>query len=84
MLGSEIVLTIVGNKIDLIKNRNVPLETAEQYAQSVGAKHYETSAKLNDGIEELFLELTNQVSRNEKKMKNAFKLILMCVFVVDD
>lgn len=29
MLGSEIVLTIVGNKFDLNKNRNVPIETAE-------------------------------------------------------
>lgn len=30
MLGSEIVLAIVGNKIDLNKDRNVPLETAER------------------------------------------------------
>lgn len=29
MLGSEIVLTIVGNKIDLNKDRTVPFETAE-------------------------------------------------------
>lgn len=27
------------------------------YAESVGAKHYHTSAKLNKGIEELFLDL---------------------------
>lgn len=31
MLGSEIVLTIVGNKIDLNKDRVVPYETAERY-----------------------------------------------------
>jgi len=61
MLGPEITLCIVGNKIDLVKDRNVSLETAESYAQIVGARHYETSAKLNDGIDELFLELTNQV-----------------------
>lgn len=29
MLGSEIVLTIVGNKLDLTKDRNVPVDTAE-------------------------------------------------------
>ena len=28
-----------------------------RYAESVGAKHYHTSAKLNKGIEELFLDL---------------------------
>lgn len=29
MLGSEIVLTIVGNKLDLNKDRNVPIDAAE-------------------------------------------------------
>lgn len=29
MLGSDIVLTIVGNKLDLNKTRNVPIEAAE-------------------------------------------------------
>lgn len=61
MLGADIVLTIVGNKIDLIKDRNVPLEAAESYAESVGAKHFETSAKLNEGIEELFLYITDEM-----------------------
>lgn len=28
-----------------------------RYAESVGAKHYHTSAKQNKGIEELFLDL---------------------------
>ena len=28
------------------------------YAKSVGAKHFHTSAKLNKGIDELFLDLT--------------------------
>lgn len=32
------------------------------YAESVGAKHFETSAKNNIGVEELFLELTNMVN----------------------
>lgn len=32
-----------------------------RYANSVGARHYETSAKVNSGIEELFLDLTNQM-----------------------
>lgn len=32
-----------------------------RYAESVGARHYETSAKANEGIEELFLELTHQM-----------------------
>jgi Ras-related protein Rab-21 len=39
----------------------------------VGAKHFETSAKLNEGVEELFLELTNQMiaADEEKRAQNA-------------
>ncbi|MEQ2164873.1 Ras- protein Rab-21 [Goodea atripinnis] len=65
MLGNEICLCIVGNKIDLDKDRNVSVEDAESYAESVGAKHYHTSAKLNKGIEELFLDLCKRKSRAE-------------------
>ncbi len=57
MLGNDIILCIVGNKIDLEKDRNVTLQTAEEYAQSVNAKLYHTSAKSNKGIEELFSDL---------------------------
>ena len=34
------------------------MEQAEEYAKLVGAKHVHTSAKLNRGIDELFLSLT--------------------------
>ncbi|PSN38128.1 Ras-related protein Rab-21 [Blattella germanica] len=61
MLGSEICLIIAGNKIDLEKQRNVSIQEAEEYADSVGAKHFHTSAKLNQGIEEMFLEMTQRL-----------------------
>lgn len=39
------------------------------YAASVGARHYVTSAKANVGIEDLFLDLTNQmVEVRERKL----------------
>eukprot|EP00118_Oscarella_pearsei_P003197 m.13374 g.13374 ORF g.13374 m.13374 type:complete len:210 (+) comp24745_c0_seq2:105-734(+) len=57
MLGSDICLCIVGNKIDLEKNRHVSQSEAENYAEAVGAKHCQTSAKLNRGIDDLFLDL---------------------------
>lgn len=61
MLGNEICLCIVGNKIDLEKERHVSIQEAESYAESVGAKHYHTSAKQNKGIEELFLDLCKRM-----------------------
>ena len=60
MLGNDVVLCIVGNKTDLEKDRRVSKQTAEEYAQSVNAKLYHTSAKLNKGIEELFSDLTSR------------------------
>ncbi|KAG8222328.1 hypothetical protein J437_LFUL001870 [Ladona fulva] len=61
ILGSDICLTIAGNKIDLEKQRNVSSEEAERYAESVGASHFQTSAKMNRGIEEMFLELSHRM-----------------------
>ncbi|KAI9561822.1 hypothetical protein GHT06_012783 [Daphnia sinensis] len=63
ILGDKVILAIVGNKTDLDKERNVPADEASEYARSVGATHYQTSAKTNRGIEELFLDVTQQLLR---------------------
>lgn len=60
-LGNDCVICIVGNKCDLEKNRNVSLNEAQEYANSVGAQHFSTSAKLNQGIDELFLDITKKM-----------------------
>ena len=60
MLGNDIALCIVGNKIDLEKDRRVSMQTAEDYAKSVNAKLYHTSAKMSKGVEELFLDLAQR------------------------
>lgn len=61
MLGDDVCLCIVGNKTDLEKDRAVPVAEAESYAASVKANHFQTSAKQNRGIEELFLDLTRRM-----------------------
>ncbi|CAH0402035.1 unnamed protein product [Chilo suppressalis] len=84
MLGSEIVLVIAGNKIDLEHERTVPLEEAESYAKMVGARHFYTSAKLNQGVEDLFLELTREMT--ERLEQNTLSEVTRTsrVLVVDD
>lgn len=69
MLGADsISMAIVGNKTDLEKQRNVDAKAAQEYALSVGAHHFHTSAKLNKGIEELFIELTqSMISKAEQR-----------------
>ncbi|XP_067012670.2 ras-related protein Rab-21 [Anabrus simplex] len=70
MLGSDICLTIAGNKVDLEKQRTVAVEEAEEYANTVGAKHFHTSAKMNRGIEELFLELSQRMMERAQVQEN--------------
>lgn len=61
MKEGDCVLVIIGNKIDLERSRTVTIKEAEDYAVSVGAQHFSTSAKLNKGLEELFIGLTRQM-----------------------
>lgn len=42
------VLTLVGNKCDLMEKRTVSKEEAIVYASSVGGNYYETSAVLDE------------------------------------
>lgn len=84
MLGTDIILTIAGNKIDLEHERTVPLEEAESYANMVGARHFYTSAKLNQGVEELFLELTKEMLEKSEQNLQADTSRTSQVLVVDD
>ncbi|XP_076657809.1 RAS oncogene family member Rab21 [Halictus rubicundus] len=69
MLGSEISLAIAGNKMDLEKDRSVAIEEAEEYAKQVGAMHFHTSAKLNQNIEEMFLDLTRRMIQHADEVE---------------
>ena len=58
IVGNDICIAIAGNKIDLEKDRHVDEKDALSYAESVGAVHYNTSAKINKGLEEVFGDLS--------------------------
>ena len=51
---ANIVLTLVGNKVDLAEQRVIKKEEAESYAKGLGLQYHEVSAKSNIGIDELF------------------------------
>ena len=53
---SNIIFNIVGNKIDLFESEEVDEEEAKNYAQSINAGFYLTSAKKNIEITDLFLQ----------------------------
>ncbi|GFR61060.1 Ras-related protein Rab-1C-like [Elysia marginata] len=55
------VLCLLGNKSDLESGRKVSKEDAEEYAASIDALFYETSALKNMGIEDAFLKVSKNL-----------------------
>jgi len=55
----DVPRVLVGNKVDS-PNRVVEKNDAEMYAQQQNIKYFETSAKSNIGVEEMFTEITRQ------------------------
>uniref|UniRef100_U5EU60 Putative rabx1 n=1 Tax=Corethrella appendiculata TaxID=1370023 RepID=U5EU60_9DIPT len=51
------VLSLVGNKLDLDEKRAVSREEASLYASSIGSSYFETSALQDQGIEQVFITI---------------------------
>ncbi|XP_052813550.1 ras-related protein Rab-22A-like [Mya arenaria] len=60
-VDTPIILCLVGNKCDLVDSRQVNVTDAQEYADSIGALFFETSALKNTGIEEAFLEASKRL-----------------------
>jgi Ras-related protein Rab-22 len=58
--AEQLVLAIACNKADLESLRVISRSRAEQFAQRVNAILYETSAKENFGVEEIFKKITEE------------------------
>jgi hypothetical protein len=58
VLGNDLLIAVACNKCDLSSRREVSMEQAQDFANSLGATLFETSAKSNQGVEELFLDLS--------------------------
>lgn len=60
---------LVGNKNDDPQQKVVLTEDAQRFANQMGIQLFETSAKDNINVEEMFMAITNQVLRTKKEQK---------------
>ena len=67
---ASIVITLVGNKIDL-DNRQVTREEAETYARGLNIRYFEVSAKTSVGIEETFTEIAKALPKESANKRRS-------------
>ena len=70
---SEILLFLIGNKIDKSSERQVTRKQAEELAQSFGMKYFEISCKLNINIPEVMARMIMESFMRANKI-NGFQL----------
>jgi Ras-related protein Rab-21 len=63
-----LVLCLVGNKTDLGSQRAVSREQAQEYAESIDACFFETSALTNSGVQEAFLRVSLGLIKMNKEI----------------
>ena len=62
--AGTIPLILIGNKADLVEERRVSLEDAEDLAHRLDAIHLETSAKFGTNVEKMFMEIAQKCYEN--------------------
>ncbi|XP_065657559.1 ras-related protein Rap1-like [Hydra vulgaris] len=61
--GTDVPMVIVGNKKDLELDREVTIETAEEYASSIRVPYVETSAKTGHNVTAAFEMIVQEIYR---------------------
>ena len=67
----DISIVIAGNKCDRENERQISAHDAIEYSNSIGAAHFNTSAKSGKGVQELYAEIAKKVyAVHLKNVKN--------------
>lgn len=60
------ILALVGNKSDLVDKRSITYENAKFFANQNNLLYFETSAKENNNISEIFVTIAEKMPRNKE------------------
>lgn len=69
----NIVIALVGNKVDLEESRKVTTQEAKEFADKNGLCHFETSAKRGTNLSELFMTIAKAVPLDLDKSSDTKK-----------
>lgn len=61
--NSNLIIALVGNKADLVEERTIEEQDARDYANELELLYYETSAKENINVEELFNSIAERIPK---------------------
>jgi Ras-related protein Rab-1A len=62
----NIIINLIGNKVDLENKREVLFEEAKEYANIINATYFETSAKLGINIKDIFINIVKEILEHKK------------------
>ncbi|MFX1566469.1 MAG: Rab family GTPase [Promethearchaeota archaeon] len=63
--GNDVPIILVGNKIDLVDSRLVSTDEVQVYAAQKGMPYFETSAKTDYAVNDVFLKLAEVILSKE-------------------
>ena len=73
-ITSDIILFLVGNKIDLVEEEEVNIEYVKKFAEKLNIDYFSVSAKKNDGIKEFFTQIAKKhTGRTDFKYINSLE-----------
>lgn len=71
----DIIIALVGNKLDLENDRKVDTDIVRKYADNTGLIFFETSAKTSKNVNEVFVEISRMILKIPKVLDKDIDVI---------